>query len=130
MTMETDRAVEARIDGLAEAAREAGESFDPPADPPDEAAALDVVREGLGPTVSLFVEVRTGGRSVYLPPETYDRLEETLNVWLEMYVRCYGVELDANYELRTAAQLLVDTHGAADVARILTGVPERVPSDR
>jgi len=123
--METDDAVERRVDEVAAEAAAAAESFEPPAAPPDEDEATRIVREGLGPTVSLFVEVRTGGRSVHLPPATYDRLEGAMNDWLGMYARCYGVELDADYELRTAAQLLVDTHDARDVARILTGVPDR-----
>lgn len=123
--METDEAVEARIDDLAAAARRARESFDPPTDPPAEAEALRIAREGLGPTVSLFVEVRTGGRSVYFPPETYDRLERAMNDWMALYAACHGVELDADYEVRTAAQLLVDTHDALDVARVLTGIPDR-----
>lgn len=123
--METDDAVEARIDDLAATAQEARLAFVPPADPPDEAEATRLLREGFAPTVSLFVEVRTGGRSVHLPPETYDRLEGAMNEWLAMYAQCYGVELDADYELRNAAQLLVDTHDASDVAQILTGIPDR-----
>lgn len=123
--METDDAVEARIDDLATTALDARERSVEPVDPPAEDEAMRIVREGFGPTVSLFVEVRTGGRSVHLPPETYDRLENAMNDWLAMYARCYGVELDADYEVRTAAQLLVDTRNARDVAQILTGVPER-----
>jgi hypothetical protein len=123
--METDDTVEARIDDLAAAARDAREEFVDPADPPDDDEALRVVREGFGPTVSVFVEVRTGGRSVHLPPQPYERLEGAMNDWLALYGRCYGVELDADFGLRTAAQLLVDTHNARDVAQILTGVPSR-----
>jgi hypothetical protein len=123
--METDNAVEARIDDLATEARAASEAFVPPTDPPDEDEALRIVRERFGPTVSLFVEVRTGGRSVHFPPASYDRLEGAMNEWLGMYARCYGVELDADFEVRNAAQLLVDTHNARDVAQVLTGVPER-----
>ena len=123
--METDDAVEERIDDLAAAARAAAECFEPPSDPPDEAEAARIVREGVGPVVSLFVEVRTGGRSVYFSPETYDRLEGAMNDWLELYAACYGVDVDADHEIRTAAQLLVDTHNARDVVQVLTGVPDR-----
>lgn len=123
--METDDAVEARIDELAVRARNASERFVDPVEPPDEDEAARIAREGVGPAVSLFVEVRTGGRSVHLPPETYDRLEGAMNRWLGLYARCYGVEFDSDYQLRTAAQLLVDTHDASDVAQILTGVPDR-----
>lgn len=128
--METDDTVETRVDDLAAAAREATATFEPPADPPDEDESSRIVREGVGPTVSLFVEIRTGGRSVYLSPEYYDRLEGAMNEWLERYAACYGVDLDADFEIRTAAQLLVDTHNARDVAQILTGVPERATSER
>lgn len=123
--MQPDDAVEGRIDDLVEAVRTARTGFDPPADPPDEDEAIRLIREGFGPTVSLYVEVRTGGRMVYFSPETYDRLEGAMNDWLELYATCYGVDIDATYELRTAAQLLVDTHDARDVAQVLTGVPER-----
>ena len=123
--METDPAVEERIEELAAAARAAGDRFEPPASPPDEERAMAIAREHVGPVVSTFVEVRTGGRSVYLPPESYDRLEWTLNEWLRQYAACYGVDVEPDCQLRTAAQLLVDTHNAADVARVLTGIPAR-----
>lgn len=127
--METDPAVDERIDDLVTRTRAAEESFEPPASPPDAAQATAIARQHVGPVVSTFVEIRTGGRSVYLDPETYERLEWTLNAWLSRYAACYGVEMDADYQLRTAAELLVDTHNAVDVARILTGVPERTRSD-
>jgi len=126
--MNSDPAVEDRIEALAAEATATADAYEPPADPPETERAVEIVREHLGPVVSTFVEVRTGGRSVYLPPESYERLESTMNVWLERYAACYGVDLDADCQLRTAAQLLVDTHNAHDVARILTGVPERSES--
>jgi hypothetical protein len=48
-----------------------------------------------------------------------------MNAWLECYAACYGVDLDAEFTLRTAAEALVDTHDIGDVARVLTKVPER-----
>ncbi|WP_226012663.1 hypothetical protein [Halomicrobium salinisoli] len=123
--MLTDPDVLDRIDALAQRAREERESFEPPEDPPDEARATEYVRDGLGPTISAFVEFRTGGRMEYFPPETYDRLQEATNHWLAMYAACYGVDVDGEYQLREAAELLVDTRDAGDVAQILTGVPER-----
>jgi hypothetical protein len=35
------------------------------------------------------------------------------------------VDLAPEFQLREAAQLLVDTHNIKDVAQILTGVPEQ-----
>lgn len=122
--METDPAVEERVDGLARTVADRRRAFEPPSDPPAPDRALELLREGLGPTVSLFVEVRTGGRNVFFDPSTYDRLEAAMNDWLDMYTLCYGVERDGDAQLREAAQLLVDTHDVRAVAEVLTGVPE------
>jgi len=123
--METDNAVEARIDDLATEARAASEAFVPPTDPPDEDEALQN-RPGKVRPDCLAVRRGAHRRALGpLPPASYDRLEGAMNEWLGMYARCYGVELDADFEVRNAAQLLVDTHNARDVAQVLTGVPER-----
>ncbi|MEF8812986.1 MAG: hypothetical protein V5A55_04110 [Halovenus sp.] len=114
-----------RIHDLADRATEDCAAFDPPADPPDEEQAMTYLREGAGPAVSLYVEGRTGGLSVHFPPDEYRALESAMNDWLELYAACYGVDLQAEFTVREAAQLLVDTHNIGDVAQILTGVPER-----
>ena len=114
-----------RIEELAEQATAKREGFEPPASPPDEDRAMTYLREGFGPAVSLFVEARTGGMMVQFPPNEYHTLEGTMNAYLDMYAACYGVDLEGEYALREAAQLLVDTHNVRDVARILTGVPAR-----
>ena len=98
-------------------------SFEPPADPPAEEQAMEFLREGAGPTISLFVEARTGGQMVHFPPDPYETLETTMNDWLELYAACYGVDMDADFTLRKAAELLVDTHNIRDVAELLTKVP-------
>jgi len=110
---------------LAERAERDRRDFSPPADPPDEERAMTVLREGAGPAVSLFVESRTGGNMVHFPPEEYDALEGAMNTWLELYAACYGVDLEADWALREAAELLIDTHNIRDVASILTQVPDR-----
>ena len=92
--METDQTIETRIDELAATARAARDAFSPPPSPPDEQRATRIAREHVGPVVSTFVEVRTGGRSVYLSPEHFDRLEGALNEWLRQYAACYAVEMD------------------------------------
>jgi hypothetical protein len=100
------------------------EQFSPPTDPPDEAKAMDFLREGAGPAISLYVEARTGGLMVHFPPEEYEALEGAMNTWLELYAACFGVDIEADWTLREAAELLVDTHNVRDVAVVLTRVPE------
>jgi hypothetical protein len=114
-----------RIWQLSERAARETRAFEPPADPPDEGQAMDYLREGVGPAVSLFVEARTGGQNVHFPPEQYHALEAAMNDWLELYAACYGVDLDAEFALREAAELLVDTRNVKDLAQLLTHVPER-----
>jgi hypothetical protein len=114
-----------RIRQLSERAERETRAFESPADPPDEEQAMDYLREGVGPTVSLFVEARSGGQNVHFSPEEYDALEGAMNDWLELYAACYGVDLDADFVLREAAELLVDTRNVADLAQLLTHVPER-----
>jgi hypothetical protein len=113
-----------RIWHLAERAEREQQAFEPPADPPDEDQAMDYLREGAGPAISLFVEARTGQHMIRFPPEEYHALEGAMNTWLALYAACYGVDLDADFALREAAQLLVDTHNIKDVAEMLTHVPE------
>ncbi|MFC7027921.1 hypothetical protein ACFQJ5_10455 [Halomicroarcula sp. GCM10025324] len=112
-----------RIRTLERRAEAARDSFDP--DPPDDDRAMTVVREGFGPTVSLYCESRTGDAWVRFDGDTFDRLEATMNAWLDLYAACYGVQLDGTYAIREAAELLVDTHNARDTAQVLTGVPDR-----
>jgi hypothetical protein len=113
-----------RIHDLAERAEQHREQFSPPSDPPAPDRAMEILREGAGPAVSLYVEARTGGQMVHFPPEEYHALEGAMNTWLELYAACYGVDIDADWAIREAAQLLVDTHNIEDVAVMLTHVPE------
>ncbi|MFB6140093.1 MAG: hypothetical protein ABEJ26_06635 [Halosimplex sp.] len=113
-----------RIDEIAAAAERARESFDPPADPPDEERALRFCREGVGEAVAVYVDARSGEWDRFGEAE-FARLERAMNTYLELYARCYGVDLDADYSVRTAAEALIDTHDVVDVARILTGLPDR-----
>ena len=114
-----------RIETLADKATAARTAFEPPAEPPAEERAMELLRQGVGPAVSLFVEARTGGQMVYFSPDEYHTLEGTMNAYLDLYGACYGVDFEGEFQLREAAQLLVDTHNIRDVAQILTGVPER-----
>lgn len=84
---------------------------------------MAILREGFGPTVSLYVECRTGGRAVRFDEDEFAELQRAMNEWLELYAACYGREIDADHTVRTAAEALLDTENVHDVARLLTGVP-------
>ncbi len=112
-----------RIAALADRARRDVEAFEPPESPPDEVTALSYAREGVGPTVALYIDARTGPGS----PVAFDRaefalLERALNDWLELYAACYGIEMDATFTIREAAEALLDTHNIDETAALLTGV--------
>jgi hypothetical protein len=113
----------ADIARLERRAEQVAETLDPA--PPDEARAAELLRDGVGPTVSIYCQARTGGTLERFDEREFERLERTLDRWLALYARCYGVELDGDYSVRTAAELLVDTHNIRDTAMLLTGVPER-----
>jgi len=113
-----------RVDALAERARADAAGFEPPADPPDEEQAMAFLREGVGQAVKVYVDAR-GDAWHRFEPATFERLEGAMNTWLELYAACYGVEMDAEFTVREAAELFVETHNVADVAQLLTHVPER-----
>jgi len=110
------RQLDRRVDRVAD-------GFDP--EPPDEARAAELLRRGVGPTVALYCEARTGDTRHRFDDAEFERLEAALDRWLALYGACYGVDLDGSYPVRTAAQLLVDTRDIGDVAAVLTGVPDR-----
>ena len=112
-----------RIDDLAARAEADREAFTPPADPPDEERAMEYLRNGAGEAVWLYVEARVDG-FVHVPPGAFDDLEGAMNTWLELYAASYGVEMDAAFTVRTAAELLLETHNIRDTAAMLTRVGE------
>lgn len=111
-----------RLQVLSRRAEQTRESLDP--DPPDDDRAMEILRDGFGPTVALYCEARTGESWGRFSKTEFARLERTMNDWLDCYAACYGVALAGTYSVRVAAELLVDTHNARDVAVLLTGVPE------
>jgi hypothetical protein len=113
-----------RIRELVAAADAAREGFDPPATP-DEERATTLLREGFGPTVWVYVEGRTGGRRERFSETEMLLLRQAMNDWLRLYARCYGVDLDARFTVREAAEMLVETRNVRDTAELLTRVPER-----
>jgi hypothetical protein len=118
-----------RVKPLANRARRDREHFEPPAEPPDEERALRYLREGVGPAISVYVEGRTGGERVPFTDVELSLLERSLNGWLSLYAQCYGEELDADFSVREAAEVLVDTRNVVDTARVLTKIPERGAAD-
>jgi hypothetical protein len=121
--MDTEARFHERIHDIAERAEHDRAAFDPPADPPDPDRAMAFLNEGAGPAISIYVESRTGGLMVHFPPEEYHALEGAMNTYLDLYAACYGVDLDAEWTLREAAELLLDTNNVRDVAVMLTHVP-------
>jgi hypothetical protein len=115
--------IAARIDTLAERATRDREAFQRPADPPAEDRAMTYLREGAGPAVMVYVDARTNEWHRF-EPESFERLEDAMNTWFELYAACYGVDIEAEFTIRKAAEALLETHNIHDVARVLTHVPE------
>lgn len=122
---ETHSDYHARIQTLRAEYREDREGFERPADPPDESQAMAFLREGLGPAVMVYLDARTNNWGVAFSEEEFDDLHETMNGYLELYAACYGVEMDADFTIRKAAELLIETHNIRDAAIMLTQVPAR-----
>jgi hypothetical protein len=112
---------------IAELSARAGsdyEEFEPPSDPPDEKRALAYLTDGVGDAVALYIEARTGEKYRFDDAE-FALLERAFNDWLELYAACYGVDLEATFTVREAAELLVETHSIRETALLLTHVPKR-----
>ncbi len=116
--------VSQRIAELSERARRDREAFETPEDPPDEAAAIEYLTDGVGDVVALYIDARTGEK-VRFDDAEFALLERALNDWLELYAACYGTDLEGAYSVREAAELLIDTHSIRETAVLLTHVPER-----
>ena len=114
--------LEPRIRRLAEEARKRRESMAAAEARPEE--AMDLLREGLAPVVSAYIEARTG-EMLRLSQAELDALHRATNDWLACYARCHGAEVDPDVTVREAAELVVQTHDIGDTAALLTGVPER-----
>ena len=116
---------EERIWELSEQATEDCAAFEPPEEPPAPERAMTYLRQGAGPAVSIYVEARTGRHMIHFPPDEYHALEGTMNAYLDLYGACYGADIQPQFTIRKAAELLIDTHNIKDVAQILTGIPDR-----
>lgn len=121
----TTTTIAERIDALTARARRERESFAvDPGDVPAEERAMAYLRNGFGPTVWCYVDARTGERES-LSPTQMARLDRGTNDWLAVYARCHGTEIDLDLSVRSAAEVLVETHNVRDTAQLLTGVPPR-----
>lgn len=112
-----------QIRSLAADAREERRTFEEPSDA--ETRALSYVREGVAPVTGVYVEGHTGGERVRFSESELDLLHRALNDWLSLYARCYGVDVDPDATIRTAAEILLQTHDARSVAQLLTDAPPR-----
>ncbi|WP_245758363.1 hypothetical protein [Halogeometricum limi] len=111
------------IRSLAAAAREERRRFESPDEDEREERALSYVRRGVAPVTGVYLEGHTGGRNVRFSATELELLHRALNDWLTLYARCYGVRVDPDATVRTAAEVLLQTHSARDVARLLTDTP-------
>jgi hypothetical protein len=116
------RGYDDRARSLREDATAARERFEQPADPPDHDRALAFARDGVGEAAAIYIDARTERSWVSFQTEAFDALERALNVYLELFAACYGVERAPDVTVRTAAETLLDTHDAVDTAAVLTDV--------
>lgn len=117
-----------RIEELAREARTAREAWTDAElgdSEPDEQRALEAARDGLGPVVACYIEARTSDDPPRFSAREHRLLRRATRDWLECFTRWYGVAHDADATVRTAAELLLETHDIVDVAQLLTGVPDR-----
>jgi hypothetical protein len=125
VTTEDDNSYGDRIRDLYEQYWRDRAAFEPPADPPDSATAMSYLREGVGPAIMVYVDARANDWGVEFTETEFEQLHDALNGYLELYARCYGTEIDSDWTVRSAAELLIDTHNVKDVAAMLTHVPEK-----
>ncbi|RZV11023.1 hypothetical protein BDK88_2255 [Natrinema hispanicum] len=103
-----------------------GSGSDPiPDGPTSPDNAVGYLRAGAGQAIWLYIEARTGGRLVPFSDAEFTALETAMNRWLECYTRCHGVALEAEFSVREAAELLLETRNIVDTAQLLTCVPAR-----
>jgi len=102
-----------RIAELAERARDERESFDAPADLPDEEMAVSYLSEGVGDVVSVYINGRSG-EFVRFDGDEMERMERALNDWVALYARCYGYEIETDFTVREVAELVIKTHDLHD----------------
>jgi hypothetical protein len=124
-TNTTMTTVAERIDALTARARRERDSLTvDPGDLPAEERAMQYLRNGFGPTVWCYVDARTGSKEL-LTESQMALLDRGTNDWLAVYARCHGTEVDLDVSVRSAAEVLIETHNVRDTAQLLTDVPPR-----
>jgi len=116
-----------RIADIAAQYRQDRAAFEAPVDPPAPDRAMELLREGFGPAVWVYVDARANDWGVEFSEREFAKLHDALNGYLELYAACYGVDIDADFTVREAAELLIDTHNVKDTALMLTHVPKTEP---
>ncbi len=114
-----------RIEALAERARREQESFEPPGEPPEPDRAKQYLHAGVGELVSIYIDGRSGGSFAAFSEREWELLHRALDDWLQLYARCYGRELERGFQIRTLAELVIDTHNLHDAVVMATKVPAR-----
>lgn len=112
-----------RITSLAERAQDDRESFDPPADPPDEELAVAYLRNGVGDVVSVYIDGRTGEFARFDADEMAT-MERALNEWVALYARCYGYDIETEFTVREVAEMVLKTYDLRDTVQLLTRIPD------
>ena len=84
--------------------------------------AMECLTKGFGPSVAIYIEARLKGNLIPITPEQFQKLETIMNGWLELYTEYLGEKIEANFSIREAAVLFLETHDIQDVAEILTRV--------
>jgi hypothetical protein len=124
-TNTTTTTIAERIDALTARARRERDSLTvDPGDLPAEERAMQYLRNGFGPTVWCYVDARTGSKEL-LTESQMALLDRGTNDWLAVYARCHGTEVDLDVSVRSAAEVLIETHNVRDTAQLLTDVPPR-----
>lgn len=118
--------VRSEIDALA--ARAAADRADFDQDRCDHEQAMAFLREGAGQAIWIYIDGRTGDRLTPFSEADVRTLERAMNTWFELWARCEGVEVEANFSIRSAAEVLLETHNIRETASLLTTIPIR-PSD-
>ena len=92
-------------------------------------SALDCLMIGFGPVIAMYIEARIKGKLIPITPEQFERIESIMNGWLEIYAKYYGEDIEANFSIREASLLFLETHDIQDVAEMLTKIPKKLTSN-
>ena len=89
-------------------------------------SALECLMMGFGPVIAMYIEARIKGKLIPITPEQFERIESIMNGWLEIYAKYHGEDIEANFSIREASLLFLETHDIQDVAEMLTKIPKKI----